>query len=46
MTSAVSPGAASPAATSHKGLRLMLWAVQVLLALFFLMAGYSHALVP
>jgi hypothetical protein len=24
----------------------MLWAVQVLLALFFLMAGYSHALVP
>ena len=36
----------SPTTTSGKGLRLTLWMAQGALALFFLMVGYSHALVP
>ena len=36
----------SPATTSGKGLRLTLWMAQGALALFFLMVGYSHALMP
>ena len=33
-------------APSRKRLHITLWVVQVLLAFFFLMAGYSHALMP
>ena len=32
--------------TSNKALRIALWVLQVLLALFFMMVGYSHALAP
>jgi hypothetical protein len=45
MTSGLSPAALSTT-TSGKGLHLTLWAVQGLLALFFLMVGYSHGLLP
>jgi putative oxidoreductase len=40
----------SPASTDRaprrRGLHVLLWVLQVLLALFFLLAGYSHAIVP
>ena len=36
----------SPTTTSGKRLRLTLWVLQVALALFFMMVGYSHALMP
>jgi hypothetical protein len=45
MTSGLSPAARSTA-TSGKALHVTLWAVQVLLGLFFLMVGYSHGLMP
>ncbi len=45
MTSGLSPAALSTA-TSGKTLHFTLWAGQVLLALFFLMVGYSHGLMP
>ena len=45
MTSGLSPAAFSTA-TSGKALHVTLWAVQLLLALFFLMVGYSHGLMP
>ena len=32
--------------TSAKGLNVALWVVQVLLAAFFVMVGYSHAMLP
>lgn len=32
--------------TSSKGLRIALWVLQALLALFFVMVGYAHALAP
>ena len=32
--------------TSNKALRIALWVLQVLLAIFFVMVGYSHALMP
>ena len=32
--------------TKGNGLRITLWALQVLLGFFFLTAGYSHALMP
>ncbi|KFE70323.1 DoxX family protein [Hyalangium minutum] len=40
---------ATPPASSHRpsrGLHISLWVVQVLLALFFLMAGVNHGLKP
>ena len=46
MTSAVSPATRSPVATSHRALTITLWVLQVLLAGFFVMVGYSHALMP
>ena len=46
MTSAASPNARSVTATSAKALNITLWLVQVLLASFFVMVGYSHALMP
>jgi uncharacterized membrane protein len=45
MTSGFSPTALSTT-TSGKGLHFTLWVVQGLLALFFLMVGYSHGLMP
>ena len=46
MTSAVSLSSSSSASSSTRGLRITLWVIQVALALFFLMVGYSHALAP
>ena len=48
---ALRPGAASPTtrsatAMSRKVLNITLWVLQVLLACFFVMVGYSHALMP
>lgn len=45
MTSGLSP-AAPLTATTGRGLHWTLWVVQGLLALFFLMVGYSHGLLP
>jgi hypothetical protein len=44
MTSAASPATRSATATSRKALNITLWVLQVLLAGFFVMVGYSHAL--
>jgi uncharacterized membrane protein YphA (DoxX/SURF4 family) len=38
--------AADPAAQRSRGLHVALWIVQVLLALVFLMAGVTHAVMP
>jgi len=46
MTSAASPTTRSATATSRKALNITLWVLQVLLACFFVMVGYSHALMP
>lgn len=46
MTSAASPTTRSATATSRKALNIALWVLQVLLACFFVMVGYSHALMP
>jgi putative oxidoreductase len=46
MTSAASPSAPTSTPTASKGLQITLWVAQVLLALFFLMAGYAHGFVP
>ena len=46
MTYAASPAARSTTATSRKALNITLWVVQMLLAGFFVMVGYSHALMP
>ena len=46
MTSAASPTTRSATAMSRKALNIMLWVLQVLLACFFVMVGYSHALMP
>lgn len=32
--------------SAHKGVQVALWAVQLLLATFFVMVGYAHALAP
>ena len=46
MTSAASPTTRSATATSRKALSIALWVLQLLLACFFVMVGYSHALMP
>ena len=46
MTFVASPTARSATVTSRKALNIALWVLQVLLACFFVMAGYSHALTP
>ena len=46
MTSAASPTTRPPTATFGKALNITLWVLQVLLACFFVMVGYSHALMP
>ena len=46
MMFAASPTTRSTAATSRKALNIALWVLQVLIACFFVMAGYSHALMP
>ena len=46
MTSAAPPNARSATATSRKTVNIMLWVLQVPLACFFVMVGYSHALMP
>jgi putative oxidoreductase len=46
MTSAASPATRSATAALPKALSIALWALQVLLACFFTMVGYSHALMP
>ena len=46
MTSAISPNPSSSMTTSRGGLRITLWVLQVALAVFFMMVGYSHALAP
>ena len=45
MTTAGSPTTRS-APTSHKALSITLWVLQLLLGCFFVMVGYSHALMP
>ena len=37
---------ADEGSSSRRGLRITLWVLQVALALFFMMVGYSHALAP
>lgn len=32
--------------SSHKGMQVALWVLQVVLAVFFMMVGYSHAILP
>lgn len=44
--SSASPAPASSPAPLRKAPNLVLWVLQVLLAFFFVMAGYSHALAP
>jgi putative oxidoreductase len=46
MTSAASPTARSATTTFRKPLNITLWVLQVLLGCFFVMVGYSHALMP
>jgi uncharacterized membrane protein len=46
MTSAASPATRAASATFRKPLNVTLWALQVLLACFFVMVGYSHAIMP
>ena len=46
MTSAMATTPSSSMTTSRRGLRITLWVLQVALALFFMMVGYSHALAP
>ena len=46
MTSAASPATRPAAAMSRRALNVTLWVFQVLLAGFFVMVGYSHALMP
>ncbi len=46
MTSAASPTTRSAMATSRKALNITLWVLQLLFACFFVMVGYSHALMP
>src|SRR5512145_466590 len=46
MTSAASATTRSATATYRKALNITLWVLQVLLACFFVMVGYSHALMP
>ena len=47
MTSAASSTTRSATATtSRKALNITLWVLQVLLACFFVMVGYSHGLMP
>jgi putative oxidoreductase len=46
MTFVAAPTTRLAAATSRKALNITLWVLQVLLACFFVMAGYSHALMP
>ena len=46
MTSTISSSSSAPVASSRRGLRVTLWVLQVALGLFFMMAGYSHALAP
>jgi uncharacterized membrane protein YphA (DoxX/SURF4 family) len=46
MTSVASPATRSAAVTFRKALNITLWVVQLLLACFFVMVGYAHALMP
>ena len=46
MTSTISSSTSASVASSRRGLRVTLWVLQVVLGLFFMMAGYSHALAP
>ena len=46
MRSAASPTTRSSTATSRKALSITLWVLQLLLASFVVMVGYSHALMP
>jgi uncharacterized membrane protein YphA (DoxX/SURF4 family) len=46
MTLAASPTTPSAPARPRRALNLTLWVLQVLLACFFVMVGYSHALMP
>jgi uncharacterized membrane protein YphA (DoxX/SURF4 family) len=46
MTSAASTTTGSATTTSRTALNITLWVLQVLLACFFVMVGYSHALMP
>ena len=46
MTSAASPTTRSAASTFRRALNITLWVLQVLLGSFFVMVGYSHALMP
>ena len=45
-TAPTAPSAPSSTATLPKGLNVRLWVLQMLLACFFVMVGYSHALMP
>jgi putative oxidoreductase len=46
MTSAASPTTRSVTAATRKALNVTLWVLQVPLGCFFVMVGYSHALMP
>ena len=46
MTSVTSPTTRSTTAASRKALNIALWVFQAVLAGFFVMVGYSHALMP
>ena len=46
MTSGMATIPSSSTTASRRGLRITLWVLQVALALFFMMVGYSHALAP
>src|SRR5688572_2334929 len=46
MSSTVSPASPSSTTATRKGLHITPRVLQVLLAFFFLMAGYSHAIAP
>lgn len=46
MTPAASPATPSAVATPRKALDIALWVLQVLLACFFALVGWSHALMP
>ena len=45
MTAAASPNA-RPATATRTALNIALWVLQVLIGAFFVMVGYSHALMP
>ena len=46
MTATISPTTRPATAASRRALNISLWVLQVLLGCYFMMVGYSHALMP